>query len=146
MLVALLASIVALMSAQPTGAPSSDVRVSTAQVGSQRVRYIDWGGSGEPFVLLPARCDSPFVYGDLAPFLTKHLRVLSPWTRGCPGAEPSSGEMGIDQQIADLVAFLDAMGLQRATFAGHSASGGKVVRLARQFPARVSRIITLDII
>lgn len=54
--------------------------------------------------------------------------------------------MGIDQQIADLVSFLDALGLQRATFAGHSASGGKVVRLARKFPARVSRVITLDII
>lgn len=146
MFLVLLASIATMLSAQSAGAAPLDVRVSTAQLGSQRLRYADWGGRGEAVVLLPARCDSPFVFGDIAPLLAKHFRVVSPWTRGCPGAEPASDEMGIDQQIADLVNFLDALGLQRATFAGHSASGGKVVRLARQFPARVSRVITLDII
>lgn len=146
MLVALLVSIATILPGQPAATAPTEVRVSTAQAGTQRLRYADWGGPGEALVLLPARCDSPFVYGDLAPLLAKHFRVVSPWTRGCPGAEPVPDEMGIDRQIADLVSFLDALGFQRATFVGHSASGGKVVRLARQFPARVSRVITLDII
>jgi pimeloyl-ACP methyl ester carboxylesterase len=66
--------------------------------------------------------------------------------RGCGGSGLASDGYTLDVQIRDLIDFLDAMNITRATFAGHSAGGGKVVRLARQFPARVTRIVTFDII
>jgi pimeloyl-ACP methyl ester carboxylesterase len=66
--------------------------------------------------------------------------------RGCGGSGLASDGYTLDLQIRDLIGFLDALNIKRATFAGHSASGGKMVRLARQFPSRVTRIVTFDII
>jgi len=116
------------------------------EVQGVRLQYLDWGGQGEPLVLVPARCETPFVFGDLAPLLLNQFRVLGMTARGCGGSGLASDGYSLDLQIRDLIGFLDAMNIKRATFAGHSASGGKVVRLARQFPSRVTRIVTFDII
>lgn len=121
-------------------------RTGSVEVQGVRLQYLDWGGQGEPLVLVPARCETPFVFGDLAPLLLNRFRVLGMTARGCGGSGLASDGYTLDLQIRDLIGFLDAMNIKRATFAGHSASGGKVVRLARQFPSRVTRIVTFDII
>ena len=84
------------------------------------------------------------MFGDLAPLLTGRFRVLGLTPRGCGQSGPASDGYDIDPQIDELVGFLDALGIERAAFAGHSSGGGKVVRLARRYAARVSRIITFD--
>jgi pimeloyl-ACP methyl ester carboxylesterase len=129
---------------QPT--TNTGVRAAYVEVGGVRLQYLDWGGRGEPLVLVPARCETPFVFGDLAPLLVSRFRVLGLTARGCGASGEAKDGYGLDLQIRELVGFLDALGIGRATFAGHSASGGKVVRLARQFPSRVTRIVTFDII
>jgi pimeloyl-ACP methyl ester carboxylesterase len=121
-------------------------RTGVLEVRDVRLQYVDWGGSGESLVLVPARCETPFVFADFAPLLVNRFRVLGVMARGCGVAGPASDGYSLDLQIRDLVGFLDALKIDRATFAGHSASGGKVVRLARQFPSRVARIVTFDII
>jgi len=121
-------------------------QVSFVDVQEVRLQYVDWGGRGEPLVLVPARCETPFVFGDLAPLLVTRFRVVGLTARGCGGSGPATDGYGVDLQIRELIGFLDALHIERATFAGHSASGGKVVRLARQCPSRVTRIVTFDII
>jgi pimeloyl-ACP methyl ester carboxylesterase len=138
----ILASAAAL---QPSGTGASP-RTGAVEVQGVRLQYVDWGGQGEPLVLVPARCETPFVFGDLAPLLLNQFRVLAMTARGCGGSGLASDGYTLDLQIRDLIGFLDAMNIKRATFAGHSASGGKVVRLARRFPSRVTRIVTFDII
>ncbi len=66
--------------------------------------------------------------------------------RGCGQSGPAMDGYGIDRQIDDLVGFLDAMGIQRADFGGHSSGGGVVVRFANRYPERVDRIVTFDIV
>jgi len=121
-------------------------QVGFVDVQEVRLQYVDWGGRGEPLVLVPARCETPFVFGDLAPLLVTRFRVLGLTARGCGGSGHASDGYGVNLQIRELIGFLDALHIERATFAGHSASGGKVLRLARQFPSRVTRIVTFDII
>ena len=87
-----------------------------------------------------------YVFGDLAPLLVPRFRVLGLSARGCGASGPASDGYGLDLQIRELIGLLDELRIERATFAGHSASGGKVIRLARQFPQRVARIVTFDII
>jgi pimeloyl-ACP methyl ester carboxylesterase len=130
---------------QPLGGGSRP-RAGVLEVQGVRLQYLDWGGRGEALVLVPARCETPFVFGDLAPLLANRFRVLGVTARGCGSSGPASDGYAVDLQIRELVGFLDAMKIDRAIFAGHSASGGKVVRLARQFPSRVTRLVTFDII
>lgn len=111
-----------------------------------RLHYLTWGGTGAPLILVPARCDSPFVFGELAPLLTGSYSVYSVTARGCGSSGQAGDGYSLDVQVRELVGFLDALGIERAAFAGHSASGGKVLRLARAFPSRVTSIVALDII
>jgi len=120
-------------------------RAAYVAIGGVRIHYLDWGGAGPPIILVPGGCETPYVFGDLAPLLKVHARVLGVTPRGC-GASGSADGYTIDQQIHELIGFLDALGIQRATFAGHSSGGGKVVRLARLYPARVHRLVTFDIV
>jgi len=137
----------AFLATSPNAQSNGDgPRLEFAEVGTVRMPYLDWGGSGEPLVLVPARCETPYVFGDLAPLLVHRFRVFGVWARGCAASGPASDGYDLDRQIQDLVAFLDRLKIKSAIFAGHSASGGKVVRLARLFPMRVARIVTFDII
>lgn len=145
MMLALALQLLASAAPQASTADAS-ARVGVVHVQGVRLQYVDWGGHGEPLVLVPARCETPFVFGDLAPLLVNRFRVLGLTARGCGGSGQASDGYGIDLQVRELVGFLDALHIDRATFAGHSASGGKVVRLARLFPTRVTRIVTFDII
>jgi len=130
---------------QPSNAGGSP-RAGFVEIHGVRLQYVDWGGRGEPLVLVPGRCETPFVFGDLAPLPLNGFRVLGLTARGCGASGKAPDGYGVDLQIRELVGFLDALHIKRATFAGHSASGGKVVRLARQFPSRVTRIVTFDTI
>lgn len=116
------------------------------EVAGIRLQYLDWGGSGEPVILVPGGCETPYVFGDLAPLLIGRARVLGLTPRGCGASGVAMDGYGIDLQIRELIGLLDALGIERATFAGHSTGGGKVVRLARLFPSRVSRLVTFDIV
>ncbi len=128
----------------PDGSPSpSAVFIDVAGV---RLQYLDWGGSGEPIILVPGGCDTPYVFDDLAPLLTAHARVLALTPRGCGRSGLATDGYAIDRQIRELIGFMDALALKRATFAGHSSGGGKVVRLARLFPSRVRRLVAFDIV
>jgi pimeloyl-ACP methyl ester carboxylesterase len=106
------------------------------EVGAVRLQYLDWGGNGEPIILVPGVCETPWVFGDLAPLLASRYRVVGLTPRGCGRSGMAADGYGVDLQIRELIAFMDALGIERATFAGHSSGGGKVVRLARLFPSR----------
>lgn len=111
-----------------------------------RLHYLDWQGSGHPLVLVPGGCQTAHVFGDLAPLLAQQFRVMAVTPRGCGQSGPAMDGYGIDRQIDDLVAFLDAMSIKRAVFAGHSSGGGVVVRLANRYPERVDRVVTFDVV
>jgi pimeloyl-ACP methyl ester carboxylesterase len=50
----------------------------------------------------------------------------------------------METQISDIVGFMDALSMARATFIGHSSGGGKITQLAQRYPGRVHRLIYLD--
>jgi pimeloyl-ACP methyl ester carboxylesterase len=123
---------------------SDQPRSDFVTVGGLRLHYLDWGGHGEPLVLVPGTGQSPWVFAELAPLLTEHARVigLSPHAHG-PSETPGRGYRLAD--FADeVMAFLDALGIGRAALAGHSLAGTIVTRCAVRWPARVSRLVYLD--
>lgn len=115
----------------------------TVDVLGVRLHYLDWGGTGDTLLFLPPSCETAHIFGDIAPAFTDRFRVLGLTTRGCAQAGPAD-EYDLDAQLREVDAFLNALQLERATLAGFSASGGKVIRFARLYPSRVTELVVFD--
>ncbi len=126
------------------GALHASVESSYVRVGGLRLQYVDWGGDGEPLLFIPGGCDTPFVFGDVASRLAGRFRVVGLTARGCGASDRPVSGYGMDRQIADILGFMDALGIQRATLIGHSSGGGKITRFAQRHPGRVRRLVYLD--
>ncbi len=119
-------------------------RCGSVTVNGVRLHYLDWGGTGEPLVLLHGLGTTSHVFDDLAPRLTDRFRVVALTRRGHAESEHPDGGYTIEQTTADVLAFLDTLGIRRAHVAGHSLGGAEAMRLAVEHPGRVRRIVFLD--
>jgi pimeloyl-ACP methyl ester carboxylesterase len=120
--------------------PPADRQVAVDGVS---LHYVDWGGSGEALVFLPPACETAYIFGDIAPAFANTFQVVGPTTRGC-GRSGRAAEYDLDAQLTELEGFLDALNIDRATFVGFSASGGKAIRFAGSRPSRVRSLVILD--
>ena len=115
-----------------------------AQIGTLRLHYVDWNGKGDALIFIPGGCDTAFVFGDVATRLAARFRVLGLTARGCGQSDRPASGYGMDHQVADILGFMDAQSIQRATLIGHSSGAGKITQFARKYPARVNRLVYLD--
>ena len=42
-----------------------------------KLHYLDWGGSGQPLILIHGLGDSPYIFQDLAASLRKNFRIIA---------------------------------------------------------------------
>jgi non-heme chloroperoxidase len=112
--------------------------------GSVRLHYLDFGGTGEPLLLLAGAGTSAHVFDEFAPRLARDFHVLALTRRGF--GESSQPEVGYDSATLadDIAGFVDAMGLGRVNVAGHSMAGPEMTRLALDHPEYVNRLVYLD--
>lgn len=107
--------------------------------------YTD-AGAGEPVVLLHGFPEDAASWGRVAPRLHEAgLRTLAPDQRGySPGAvPPRRGDYTIDKLSGDVIALLDAAGLDRAHMVGHDWGAGVAWDLATRHPGRVASLTAL---
>lgn len=71
------------------------------------------------------------------------LRLLGVDLRG-HGRSPWTPPWGMEQHVADVLATMDALGLDRVPVLGHSFGGAVAVHLARTAPERVASLVLLD--
>ncbi len=71
------------------------------------------------------------------------LRVLGVDLRG-HGRSPWTPPWHLEQHVTDVLAAMDALGLDRVPVLGHSFGGAIAVHLARTAPERVERLVLLD--
>lgn len=69
--------------------------------------------------------------------------VLDVRGRGLSEASDSL-DYGLDAQAADVIAFAQALGLQRYALVGHSMGGRIAIRAARSAPAGLTRLVAVD--
>ena len=72
------------------------------------------------------------------------LTLLRPDLRGRADSVAVAGGAGLDRHVADLVALLDAVGLDRVHVCGMSMGGFVAVRLAAAHPERVRSLVLVD--
>lgn len=61
------------------------------------------------------------------------------------GKSPHAAEMTYAAMVADVLGWMDARGLARAAFMGHSMGGKVAMKLACRHPERVERLVVVDI-
>jgi pimeloyl-ACP methyl ester carboxylesterase len=134
----------AVAPADTTHSDSARHRAGSASSGGVRIHYLDFGGSGEPLVLLTGLGSSAHIFDDLAPRFTDSFRVIALTRRGHAESDHPVTGYALDTLVADLKAVLDTLGLRRVNLAGHSIAGGELTRFAILYPERVAKLIYLD--
>ena len=103
---------------------------------------------GEPVVLLHGFPQDATAWDEVAPALNRHgLRTLAPHQRGySPMARPRGrSRYTIRETAQDVVALLDAAGLQRAHVVGHDWGGIAAWGLGAWHPDRVRTLTVLSV-
>src|SRR5262245_30850810 len=108
------------------------------------LEVIDWGGAGEAMVLLTGSGDNAHVYDQFAFQFTDYFHVIGITRRGwLPSSQPPDG-YDVPTRAADDIAVLDALGIDKAVFVGHSAAGMELIQLGQAYAARVGKLIFMD--
>jgi pimeloyl-ACP methyl ester carboxylesterase len=108
------------------------------------LHYAEHGDpQGEPIVFLHGWPDSGFSFSRVLELLPEQLRAFAPDQRGYgDSGRPESGYT-IPDMGADVIAFLDAVGIARATVVGHSFGSFVARQVAIAYPERVSALVLI---
>ncbi len=106
--------------------------------------YLDWGGEGPPLVMLHGFTGHAHTWDYTARALADQYRVLALDQRG-HGDTDWAPVYGSRPMVADLLAFLDALSLDRVTLMGLSMGGNVAYLFAAAHPERIERLINVDI-
>ena len=109
-----------------------------------RFHYLDWGGDGDPMLLLAGLGCTAHVFAELAPHLANRSRVLALTRRGHGLSDQVHSGHSLADAAEDARRFLDALGIERAHAVGHSMGGGEISALAARHPGRVASLVYLD--
>jgi pimeloyl-ACP methyl ester carboxylesterase/predicted Zn-dependent protease len=108
------------------------------------IRYVEAGDArGEPIILLHGFTDSWFSYSLVLDGLAAHGRVLAVSLRGHDGSAAPIGSYTPPRLAVDVVAFMDALGLERASIVGHSMGSFVAQHVAASVPHRVHRLVLI---
>ena len=102
-------------------------------------------GDGPPLVLLHGWPQHWWCWRHLIPRLAQSHRVIAPDLRGFGWSDAPAGGYSKHGFAADILALLDAEGLERVRLVGHDWGGFTAFLLAMEHPDRVERIVALDI-
>ena len=112
--------------------------------GDLRVGVWDGPSDAAPTVLL--------IHGVTAshlswPYVAERLpdaRVIAPDLRGRGRSNALEGSAGLAAHAADMVAVLDALGIEQVVVVGHSMGAFVALVLGDLYPERVSRVVLVD--
>ena len=101
-------------------------------------------GEGAPLILLHGLFGSLENLGGVARRLQDKWQIHALDQRN-HGSSPHTDHMDYPAMARDVVAYMDARGLERVSILGHSMGGKVAMQVALLYPERVERIIAADI-
>lgn len=104
----------------------------------------DGPSSGPLVLMLPALGAKWSMWEPQMPELTRHMRVLRVNHRGHGASPAPPGEYTVGELADDVLALLDARGVERAAVVGACLGGMIALHLARLAPDRVERLVLLS--
>ncbi|MBF4162724.1 alpha/beta fold hydrolase [Nocardioides acrostichi] len=116
----------------------------TVQTSRYRMHYYE-AGEGHPVILLHGSGPGATGWSNFRPNiepLSQHFHVYSVDMPGWGESETQNDAVGRDH-VADLIAFMDELGIERAALVGNSMGGMTSVATSVRFPERVSHLISM---
>ena len=126
----------------PAAANDIQLREVTLPSGV-RLQYAESGhADGEPVIMLHGYTDSWFSYSRVLPELAPKYRAISITQRG-HGDSSRPGSYTGDDFAADVDAFMETLGIERATVVGHSMGSFVAQTVAIRYPERVKKLVLI---
>lgn len=118
----------------------ADARLSTGV----RLRYAEGGDpAGQPIILLHGYTDSWFSFSRTLPYFDASYRVYVLDQRGHGDSERPASGYTFPDFAADVIAFMDAKAITRATLVGHSMGSIVAQHVALSAPERVDQLVLI---
>ena len=113
---------------------STDVTLHYAERGDR---------TGEAIIFLHAYVDSWFTFSQMLPLLSPEYHAFAPDQRGHGDSQKPQCCYAVDDYVADVGAFMEAVGIEEATLVCSSSAGLIAQRVALDEPHRVSRLVLI---
>ncbi len=114
------------------------VTVNGAQI------FFQVAGTGTPLLLIHGfPLSGELFHGQLAG-LSGQFQVITPDLRGFGKSTTPSAYGSIEQYASDILAFMNALGIQRAVIGGHSMGGQITLQLYHEAPQRFLGMLLID--
>ena len=112
--------------------------------GTLKMHYRDWGGAGQPVVLLHGLASTCHIWDLVAPLLSRDFAVVALDQRG--HGETDKPDHGYDfaTVASDLHAFVGGLALERPILVGHSWGGDVALEYAVAHPGSVAGLCFID--
>jgi pimeloyl-ACP methyl ester carboxylesterase len=130
---------------ETTFPPVAGVTHRFVDVGGLRLHVAEIGQE-EPLLLLHGWPQHWYMWRDLLPALAEHYRVICPDLRGFGWSDAPRSGYEKRQLVADILALLDALDLERVRLMGHDWGGWVGFLLCLHHPERVRQFVALNII
>jgi pimeloyl-ACP methyl ester carboxylesterase len=106
----------------------------------------DYHGTSPAFVLMHGFPDNLGIYDDLVPYLTAAgRRVVAFDFLGFGGSDkPAGASYGFEQQLGDLAAVIQSLGLGKCVLVAHDSSGIAAINFAVEHPYKVASLCILN--
>lgn len=98
-------------------------------------------GSGPPLMLVPGLGGSAMFWQQHVPVLARDFTVVLHDHRGTGRSELSEIDYSVSQMVDDAVQLMDALGIARAHWIGHSTGGAMGQMLGLSQPGRLDRLV-----
>ena len=116
------------------------------EINGVRLHYLDWGGGGDPIVILHATGFFGRMYRPFAEAFSAIGRVFTLDQRGHgdSNAAPKLEDHNWTQTMNDLAGFIEAMGWRAVRAFGHSSGATAIGALAFERPELIARAVLAE--
>jgi len=113
-------------------------------VDGKKIHYIE-AGNGQPIILIHGFLYHTVMWKNNINALAEKFKVyaIDLWGWGC-SERLNETEYSFERYGKQIVGFMDALNIKKATLAGQSMGGGISVYVAAHYPDRVDRLILVD--
>jgi pimeloyl-ACP methyl ester carboxylesterase len=114
------------------------------QTSDVMIHYLDWGGIGQPFVLIHGLGDTPLIFQDLASALKDNFRIIAYSRRGHYKSKSFNSRYDTEELVSDLKLLIDSLKIEKVNLLGWSMGGNEITEFAIRYPERTNKLIYLE--
>jgi pimeloyl-ACP methyl ester carboxylesterase len=103
--------------------------------------WVERCGAGAPLVLVPGLGAGNWLWQGLLPRLARHCELIMPELRGSGRSDKPDARYSVEKFSSDILAVLDALGIQQCDLVGASLGGYVAQCFAACWPARVRKLV-----